>query len=544
MSFEPNPPLPVPDEQNPLNPNPVDLDQVIEDSQSLPEKPEVKAVFPLQQIRRFRGKSVQGVEITDDDLLASSVEARPELQEAVNSLIEKGFSSTQILDQALENQDFLNSPELTPFEDGLSRAMRTVGSQLIGMIGDGIDLIDAAGKFGPRQAAKIPGLGFLDPDKQDEEIKKKTGVDLRENIQNPFVENLSLIPRTNELKAKFDELTDNKFSPVDAADAQVDEVIGDFAALVLPTIGGKAKVASKAPSLIKGVGQLVKSLVRPAVQVAGGQAAKKGAEALGFEEGGQEVAKLAAIFMLGLRSPGSVDKFASEQQQAVRSRIPDANISAKNMVKKLNDFKAEVRRGTGEAFPEKRKLLDRVNVIMKKVKKGEISLKDVEEIIKENNEIIGDPATLQGTEARIKRVQGILQETFQEYEAIDPQLVADFREANSTFKAVKESRKALDFILKKEGIAIKEGVGANTLAAVQFRSGKPLRGLFTMGVNAVSTPIRTMQVINQTPSLQKFYLDALKAAVAGDTGAYIKNLKALDKNLEDELIKFGDDDEG
>lgn len=489
------------------------------------------ASFPLTQIRRFRGKKIDGVEITDDDLLASSVEARPELEEPVNILFEQGFNSSQIIDQALENQDFFNSPELNPLEEGLVTAFRAIGPQIGGLIGDSIDLIQAIGDAPAIGLSKIPGLDFLDPRQRREEVREKQG----------FSSLTDLIPRTQDLKEKFDQLTENKFSPVDEADAQIDEIIGDFAALALPSLAGKAKAAQKAPNFLKIVGGLAKSLIRPTAQVAGGQAAKQGIEALGGDVTAQEAGKFATMFLMGLRSPGSADRFQSELQQSVRERIPSARVSGRNLLNNLNELEQDLRRGTGAAFDPKKPIFKRIRQIKQKINNGQINLRDIEELIKENNEIIGDPSTLKGTERRIKATTKFLNDAFDEFRAFDPQLVADFREANATTAAVKNTQRITRFILEKEGLANKAGIDASTIAAIQFRSGRPLRGLFTIGVDKVAAPINTLKLIGASPSLTKFYAGALKAAAENDAASYIKNLKALDKGLKEAQSEFGDE---
>jgi len=471
--------------------------------------------FPVAAIRRLRGKKVGGLDITDEDLLASSVEARPELSDSVNTLMNQGFSATQILDQALENQSFFMSPELNPFEQGLGEALRSVGSQAFGILGDTMDFVDNIGKMPVRAIAKATEIEQLDPDRFAD----------RERAQN-------IIPRSEDIKARYDELTDQQFSPIDEADQQIADNMDLLFSLALPSLASKAKGIEKGETLLKTTGRMVRGLVRPTVQVAGGEVAARTAEALGVSEENQERARMASIFLLGLRSPGSARKMASEQQGTVRARIPDARVSAKLLQDGLNDLKADLRKGTGEKLAQKKPIFKRIREIEAGVKRGEINMLDVEEFIKENNQIIEDPATLKGFEKRLKRVQQLLSQTFEQYADVDAQLVADFKQANATTGAVIESEKSLRRMAKWQGLEDLKDVSPATVAALQFRSGRPLRGLFTLGVNQAVAPFETFELMNATPSLQKFYVGALEAAAKNDVAAFIRNAKKLDKGLK------------
>jgi len=341
------------------------------------------------------------------------------------------------------------------------------------------------------------------------------------------------LPTSKSLKELSEKSTKGYTKAKNEAEEKSDEVLSDIASFMIP---GSGKY------------NMMRNIGIPVVA----NLAKEGIKYTGTEKLG-DAAKIGTMVVLDLMShrKGGARKFAGNLFNESEKLIPEgAELTSHSFQKSLSNLEKTLE--SGGTRPSTEKSLIKVNEIQKKMKNGQIEVKELIDFRKSINEIkdslggfdITVPAKIKkkmivNLDLVKKEVIGALDEYGAKH---NPEFRKLNKSANEAWAAVESSEKMGKFILKSIKQSFKSPYTSTLLGLGGY-------GIHKAGVagaigktGAISAPLvyagyETYKVFHQilkSKTMAKYYGNILKGASAGNASQVSKNAKLLD----DELAKI------
>ncbi len=342
------------------------------------------------------------------------------------------------------------------------------------------------------------------------------------------------LPTSKSLREKSEKYSLGYTKPQNEFEEKSGEVLQDIASFMLP---GSGKY-----NFVRNLGiPIVANLVKEGVKYTGNEKLS-------------EASKIGTMVMLDLMSlrNGGAKKFAGNLFKDSEKMIPEgATLKSPALQKSLTNLEKMLE--SGGSAPSKEKALKKVSEIQSKVKNGQIEVKELIDFRKNINEIKSE---LGGYEVQLPKhikakaisnldiVKKEVINALDEYGTINPEFGKLNRSANEAYAAYESSDKMAKFISKVgKGIVKNQGLKAVLgLSGVYGGLAHPAAAAGIAGKAAlVGAPAfaayesyKILHQITKSPVLRKFYGNILKGAASGNASQVSKNMKALDKHLQED----------
>ena len=335
------------------------------------------------------------------------------------------------------------------------------------------------------------------------------------------------LPKSYELKEKVSELTSGFTDPQNALEEFGDDITG------LATILVTGKDPTKIPNVLKAIGKAVTA-----------KSAGKGAELYGFGPAGQAIAEIGTLFLMGLFGKPTADKFVNDQYKQAREKIPQGTlIPSADIEKSLANLESELSKGLSTAT--KNEVRGAVSELKAKVSGGAYPAEELVDSFHNINERMTSKKLfdeLGKTEKKLlnrryNSFKNIVSEGLNDYGKSNPEFLSEWKEANSAFSAIAESKKVTNSI---EGMIGKLPKHLATGVAIELFHGYPLAAAGTVSSFAGLKVGELLYRVGKSPLLRKHYIDVINAASSENLPSFIKSLDSLDKGLKKDLLKASD----
>lgn len=335
-----------------------------------------------------------------------------------------------------------------------------------------------------------------------------------------------LFPESQQIRKDISQgLFGKKLEPKNEWERKADDLISDFAALALPISGSKLK------------------FLKPALLALGGTVASEGIEALGGTEKQKTYGKIGTILAGSFINPKGADKLSKDLYSQARSARPiDAKVSGKKLNDSVDNLEKQLKKGDPSAG-SKRKSISLINDIKSKIKNGEIEVEELEQFKRDINEARSglfeefkvDKVGRKSAKRNLDTVSKYVDNALKEYGKTNPEWEAFYRPANEVHGAIANSKRARNWVIKNM-----KSIGfpalAGELGLYHFVSpaaagvGLTGVGLGAAGVGASEVLSRVMK----SPTLRKYYTNAMTGALKEDAVVVHENLKKIDQELRKE----------
>jgi hypothetical protein len=426
-----------------------------------------------------------------------------------NKAMEAGYSPEEIL-------DFFASKK-QPKESRLANAGRQLGRTGARVAETVLGAPRALGEFGemlvPEKLLKkgAEKIGLKEPVEKGIEFAKEHA---------PY----KLFPKSEQIRDINKQLFGKKIEPKNEWEAKADELVSDFAALSIPLPGSQFK------------------LLKPALLALGGNLAKEGIAQVGGTEKQQTYAKLGTILAGSMINPQAAKKLSSSLYEKARNARPlDAKINASKLYDASEKFEKQLLKGDPNAG-SKKKSLDLIKDIQKKIKNDEIDIEELEQFKRDINEARSglyenfktDKVGRKSAKRNLDEVSKFIDNSLREYGKINPQWESFYRPANEVHGAIAQSHKARNFIgywSKKLGMHY-------LLPLIGFGHGGVAGLGSTLGVGAIGGAgllgAELGAQLFKSPTLRKHYTNLINSALKEDAIAVKENLKKINKEVKKE----------
>lgn len=423
-----------------------------------------------------------------DNLKAKSLQPQQEAsQEDTNS---------QYFESIKQAPEYQKNPEPLPQESRIGSTVRNLartGARVLetgaGMAGDVIrpaqDLLE---NFISKTITGKP----ITPE-QKEKIKKFYS---KSEEMQPF-------PTSSEIKESHEPITKEYLKPKNETEAIADEVTQDIVPYMLG--GGKG---------------FINSLVR-AGSIAGlGQAGKEIARQTGAGEKGQDFAKMGTMFLSSMFDPKKATKLASSLYSAREASIPvgvtaNATKLESNMLKMAN----KMRRSGRNMAPSEKEIAKAAEGIVADIRDGQMSYQKAaahkrslhetaKKFLYENPTSADKAGTRKLFSALTHDLESFIETSKDKY----PKFYNAHKQANEVFGAIESGRKASRFL--EENLPKNLGKAASKVAS------------------AILKPIELTTHFVKSPTLRKYYLQAIHAAANENAPQMIRNIRKLQEGAE------------
>lgn len=390
------------------------------------------------------------------------------------------------------------------------------------------------GRSGARIAETVLGAPrafgeFLESVVPEKAIGKLAGtVGLREPVEKGFetakkFAPYKLFPESENIRKDISQgLFGKKLEPKNEWERKADDLISDFAALAIPFPGSKFKV------------------LKPALLALGGTAASEGIGQIGGTEKQQQYGKIGTILLGSIINPKGAENLAKNLYAEARQvRAPDAKVSATKLTKSVDDLEKQLVKGDPGAG-SKRKSLGLIKDIKSKIKNNEIEVDELEQFKRDINEARAglfeefkiDKVGRKSAKRNLDSVSKYVDNSLKEYGKQNPDWEAFYRPANEVHGAIANSKRARNWVIKNM-----KSIGfpalAGELGLYHFVSpGAAGIGLTSIGIGAAG--IGTSEVLSRvmkSPTLRKYYTNAIAGALKEDAILVHENLKKIDQEL-------------
>jgi hypothetical protein len=342
----------------------------------------------------------------------------------------------------------------------------------------------------------------------------------------PYEETMigKLIPTSEKHKEALQSISPDYLKPRNQVEQLADDIIADTAALALP-VGRAARTAQG----IKKASMATK-IPRAFGISLGANLVGEGVKDFTADQGKASLAKIGTLFALSLINKNSAAKHVGELYKKAESAIPEgAQIEASGLTNTLNRLKKEVSMGT--KAPSEKFIIDEVDAVLSKIKKGKITPREAwaaKRSLNEKLEKVLYETPKKEAQARARklssRIQDSLDQTLQSYGKKNPEFYESFKQAQEGFSTLAKSNVISRFV-------------ENNLKYSPLTAG--LLHLFQgpIGASAATAAIpyeglKLLYRVKESPILAKYYGNALKAAAKEDAIAFNRELKKLDSALQ------------
>lgn len=425
-----------------------------------------------------------------------------EEQAARNTLSGKPIPQGNVFEQAAKAQpsikqqfkEELNSPEESPFEQGVGQAVRA-GASAIGSIPRNLlDIKDIAGEF--LYDSFAPSLGLT----SSKDLPKSD----------------KIFPTEQDIKQSFDKYTEGRYQPETEFDRRNQEFLGDFFGMLLPVKG-------KVPFL------------RSIAIAASGQTAQEAAKQAKVGEEGQDLVKQGTMLVASLVNPKAAQKFVDKSFDKFRQSIPAKTpINTEVLDNELGGFISNLEKGLGKTVADKAKVLVPAEALKKKAMSNFMELDDLIEAKIDVNRIMGEPETLKGAEKYLKGLAKIVDDSLEKIAHVNPESLKLYRDANSAFGSLRESEKIgrnVRKVIKRHPLK-----SAGAAFALDALMGIPLSTL-AGGTATGYAALKGFELLQRMTTNKQFaglYLNLIKEGAAQNQAGISKYLRKIDKEAKEE----------
>jgi hypothetical protein len=355
--------------------------------------------------------------------------------------------------------------------------------------------------------------------------------DIASFITGLFGKEQNILPTSSKLKELSENLSSGYTKAETETEKKADELVSDIGSMLIPGSGNYnfAKVIG-----IPVVGNLVK-------------------EGLKYKNAGEKtqaygkVGTMVALDLLS-RNKGGVNKYAKNLYSKADELLPKGiSINAQNLEKSLNNLEKTLNAGGVRATTKK--ALEKVSEIKNEIKNGKIDVKRLAAYRPSINEAIQElggfqfeiPKKLKPAAIRnLNQVKNEVIGTLNQYgEKFNPEFLKYHKSANEVYAAIQRSNVIANFL--KENIPYSpQSKAVQTLfslapygaTAALFKL-TPATAIGATTGFAGYQGFKVLHRVMNSPTLRKYYLNILKESSAGNVPEATRNLKLLDKSMED-----------
>lgn len=331
---------------------------------------------------------------------------------------------------------------------------------------------------------------------------------------------LEKLPTSQDIKEFSSYLTSGFTDPKTAKEELGDDITSLATSLLIPS-----KDPTKFKSLLKSVGL---------ASIAKG--AGKGVESLGGGTKAQAAAELGSLFLTGLLSPKTADKFVSDQFQQARSKIPSGTTLATNkLTNSLTALENDLSRGI--STPTKTEVKKAVEELKNKASKGHMEADEIVESFHNINERYNSKKLFDELSSSERKTLKYRYDKFKDevlkevkdYGNQNPEFYKQWKEANNAYATIAQSKKVSNFLQSKLGSMPKHLTGT---VAIELFLGHPNAAVATIGAAGAVKTGELLYRIGKSPKLREHYLNVIKEASNENLPAVIKNLSELQKEAD------------
>jgi len=397
----------------------------------------------------------------------------------------------------------------------------SLGSNIGRQIGRGTARVAETALGAPRAFGDF--LEGLVPEKAIKAGAEKVG--LGQGVEN-LLENTKrfspykLFPKSEDIRENITKnLFGKKLEPQNEWERKADDLVSDFTALALPFPGMKLK------------------FLKPALLALGGTAVSEGIGQLGGSEKEKQYGKIGAIVLGSMINPKGAENLAKGLYADARAARPaDAKIAANKLSNSVDAFEKQLIKGDPNT-PSKSKSFSLIKNIKSKIKNGEIDVEELEQFKRDINEarsslyddFKSDKVGRKSAKRNLDTVSKYIDNTLTEYGKTNPEWEAAYRPANEVYGAIAQSKKTRNWMFRNAKI-----IGFPTLAAelglyASGGIGAALGGA-ALGAGALGSGELIARIM-KSPTLRKYYTNAVTGALKEDAVLVHENLKKLSQSI-------------
>lgn len=377
-----------------------------------------------------------------------------------------------------------------------ARTASRIGESLVGLPGDIGRLLQTGAEAVGAQAAKVREKIGLEP--------------LKERKAPPG------LPGSGELRDLSTKIFGEKVVPQSKTETFIDEIVSDAALLAIPVKG-------KIPFL-RAIGTAL-----------AGNIASTGAEKVGFGEKGQAAAKIGTFFLSGLVGKGNVKKYWNEQYKLADEAVPSrAYLDANKLDMQLDKLLGELRKG-GIETPSQKFVQKPVKELKRITQYGEMKVEDAIAAKKKINELrsslfedVKGAGARKHARTKINDVAKFVDESLENYGKENPVFFKHYKNANEAYAGFQQSKRVGNWISRAIPFG-KIGKGGLLILEAIF---KPATLKATIPGVAVFKTGELVTRMFKNPTLRRFYGNLIKDAINENKGAFVKNLRGMEKEIE------------
>ncbi len=343
----------------------------------------------------------------------------------------------------------------------------------------------------------------------------------------------TILPTSKSLRDKTASLSQGYTEPKNEVEEKAGEVIQDISSFMLPGAGKY--------SAIRNIGiPLVANLAQEGVKYAGGEKSSVAAK----------IGLMVGLDLLVHKGKGA-RAFAGELFNESEKLIPEgATLRSSKFTKGISNLEKTLE--SGGSSPSTEKALKKVHEIKSRLSGNEIEVKELIDFRKKINELKSElggfniempPKLKKKAIANLDNVKKEVVTALDEYGAVhNPEFREINRSANEAYAAYESSDKIKTFLKKH---ATPKSPVAKTLfglgGVVGYAKGASLAKLapLTPALYAGYEGYKVFHQVMKSPTLRKFYGNILKGAASGNASEVSRNMKALEKELDDDQSRSG-----
>ena len=413
----------------------------------------------------------------------------------------------QQTDLPLNQQSLLENPEekfdaskyKKKYKPGLERHITRPASRTLerigGLPGNFVKFTEWLGN----QVPKLPS--FLD--KEPNEVQKYVG-DL-----------LKKLPTSEEIKQASQEEFGLWTTPIDSKEQIGDEFVETATDLLLP------------------LGQQM-PFFRGVTAAAFGQGAKEILKEYGAPEWAQELGKAGLILGTTMWNPGGAQQYSDNLYHVADQILPNGSpisVPAAPLVNRLTNLRSNLAMGSGEQTGAGL-VIQWIDNILDHIanNNGRLNVKEGQAFSRNINQVMGDPATLQGAREFLPVVGGEVRNTMQQIEPTHPEYWNAYQGANQSHGVIAESQR----LNRRIGNAIKNTPVRSRLGLLMTTAAvSPKIAAGQVLSQSLLNSFQIMQQIVQSRDLRRYYIGLTRAAATRDVGLINKAFNILDKKAEE-----------
>lgn len=379
----------------------------------------------------------------------------------------------------------------------------------------------------PSDILQTAQLGARGLEKGASKIREKIGLSPLEYSEKP-----KGLPGSSELRELSQKIFGEIITPQNAKESFIDDIVSDAAVLAIPVKG-------KVP-FIRSIGTAL-----------AGNLAQEGAKQLGVGEKGQAAAKLGAFFLSGVAGKGNVKKYWNQQYKLAQEAIPEGTTTSTRILdKKLRNFE-ETFLNKGGPTPAKKRVKEFYEELKKKTYAGDM---DVDELAQFKHDLNQNRASLYDRELTTSdrrlakkyydEIGNAIESQIEQYGKRNPQFLEHWKNAQEAFGGFYQSKRVGNWIAK----AIPFGKLGKTSLLILEGLFKPSTLPLTASSYAAFKGGELLTRMFKNPTLRRYYGNLMKDAIKENKSGFLRNLKSIEKEIEEkdpdifDLISGSDND--